>query len=84
MFRRQREPDRIVERFEHLLCVIVFHMAYVSTSRRVCPYRDQMMDGTDRSQRRQDKFVGRVRMKGYELLRVSLRELFYEQTSRKQ
>src|SRR5260370_42160910 len=29
------------------------------------------------------KFVWRVRTKGYELLRASLRELFYEQTSKK-
>src|SRR6266851_1878417 len=42
-----------------------------------------MMDETDQSQQRQDKFVWRVRTKGYELLRASLRELFYEQTSKK-
>src|SRR6266851_474739 len=43
-----------------------------------------MMDETDQSQQRQDKFVRRVRTRGYELLRSSLRELFYEQTSKKQ
>src|SRR5216684_7516526 len=43
-----------------------------------------MTDETDRSQRKQDKFVRRVRTRGYELLRASLRELFYEQTSKKQ
>jgi hypothetical protein len=37
-----------------------------------------MTDETDWSQRKQDKFVRRVRTKRCELLRASLRKLFYE------
>jgi len=42
-----------------------------------------MTDETDRSHKKQDKFVGRVRTKGYDLSRVSRRELFYGQASKK-
>jgi hypothetical protein len=64
------------------ICAALEPFSILSTLTRLLA--DQMIDETDRSQRRKDKFDRRVRTKGYELLRASLRELFYEQTSKEQ